>query len=87
MSTKTYSMQKIAVMAREKSQARIPWACRFRKVDQRVDALTGGAADSLPLQLFGRRMASGTYEPVLVDVALILKDLSAISTLERRYPR
>ncbi len=56
------------------------------EVGRVVDALTGGAADSLPLQLFGRRMASGTYEPVLVDVALILKDLSAISTLERRYP-
>jgi hypothetical protein len=36
MTTNTYSCRKITVTARKKSQAMIPWACRRRKVDQRI---------------------------------------------------
>jgi 3-hydroxyisobutyrate dehydrogenase len=41
------------------------------------DALTGGFADSAPLQIFGRRMASGVTLPKLGEIALMLKDIEA----------
>jgi 3-hydroxyisobutyrate dehydrogenase len=39
------------------------------------EALKGGFADSLPLQIFGARMAARTFEPSLGSSALMLKDL------------
>ncbi|MGQ0653980.1 MAG: NAD(P)-dependent oxidoreductase [Betaproteobacteria bacterium] len=39
------------------------------------EALKGGFADSLPLQIFGARMAARTFEPSLGAAALMLKDL------------
>jgi 3-hydroxyisobutyrate dehydrogenase len=47
------------------------------------DSLAGGFADSLPLQIFGRRMAQGVNEPVLGEVGLMLKDLRVASELAR----
>ncbi|HTV95122.1 MAG TPA: NAD(P)-dependent oxidoreductase [Steroidobacteraceae bacterium] len=44
-------------------------------------ALAGGFADSIPLQIFGPRMAQGTFTPVLGELALMLKDLSAVEDL------
>jgi 3-hydroxyisobutyrate dehydrogenase len=38
-------------------------------------ALKGGFADSLPLQIFGARMAARRFEPSLGSVAIMLKDL------------
>ena len=49
------------------------------------DALAGGFADSIPLQIFGRRMAQGTYTPILGELALMLKDLSAVDELARSH--
>jgi 3-hydroxyisobutyrate dehydrogenase-like beta-hydroxyacid dehydrogenase len=45
------------------------------------DALAGGFADSLPLQIFGRRMAAGVTVPVLGELNLMLKDLRAVEGL------
>jgi 3-hydroxyisobutyrate dehydrogenase len=45
------------------------------------EALAGGFADSIPLQIFGRRMAQGVFTPVLGELALMLKDLSAAQDL------
>lgn len=39
------------------------------------EALRGGFADSLPLQLFGPRMASRVHEPRLGSIAIMEKDL------------
>jgi 3-hydroxyisobutyrate dehydrogenase len=39
------------------------------------EALKGGFADSLPLQIFGARMASRTFEPSIGAASLMLKDL------------
>jgi 3-hydroxyisobutyrate dehydrogenase len=47
------------------------------------DALAGGFADSLPMQIFGRRMALGVTTPVLGEIGLMLKDLSAVETLAK----
>jgi 3-hydroxyisobutyrate dehydrogenase len=46
-------------------------------VDAKVlpEALKGGFADSLPLQVFGARMAARTFEPSLGAVSIMLKDL------------
>ena len=46
-------------------------------VDARMlpEALKGGFADSLPLQVFGARMASRTFEPMLGATSIMLKDL------------
>jgi 3-hydroxyisobutyrate dehydrogenase len=45
-------------------------------VDARLlpEALKGGFADSLPLQIFGARMAARTFEPPLAAASLFLKD-------------
>ncbi|MGX1097720.1 NAD(P)-dependent oxidoreductase [Amorphus sp. MBR-141] len=40
-----------------------------------ADALKGGFADSLPLQIFGPRMATHTHEPKLGGIGVMLKDL------------
>jgi 3-hydroxyisobutyrate dehydrogenase len=40
------------------------------------EALKGGFADSLPLQVFGARMAARTFEPSIGAASLMLKDLS-----------
>jgi 3-hydroxyisobutyrate dehydrogenase len=45
--------------------------------------LSGGFADSLPLQIFGSRMAAGITSPVLGELSLMLKDLKAVSDLAR----
>ena len=45
------------------------------------DALTGGFADSIPLQIFGRRMASRSHDPKLGELSLMLKDLDAVDEL------
>ena len=39
------------------------------------DALAGGFADSLPFQIFGKRMASDQETPVSIKIATMLKDL------------
>ncbi len=39
------------------------------------EALKGGFADSLPLQIFGARMAARRFEPSLGAAAIMLKDL------------
>jgi 3-hydroxyisobutyrate dehydrogenase len=49
------------------------------------DALTGGFADSLPLQIFGRRMAQGITTPLLGEISLMLKDLCAVDELARSH--
>jgi 3-hydroxyisobutyrate dehydrogenase len=45
------------------------------------EALAGGFADSLPLQIFGRRMAAGVATPILGELKLMLKDLRAVEDL------
>ncbi len=42
------------------------------------EALAGGFADSIPLQLFVPRMAHGIYSPPLGHIASILKDLDTV---------
>jgi 3-hydroxyisobutyrate dehydrogenase len=49
------------------------------------DALAGGFADSIPLQIFGRRMAQGIYTPILGELSLMLKDLSAVEELAKSH--
>lgn len=44
-------------------------------VTRLADALKGGFADSVPLQIFGPRMASHSFEPKLGAAGLMLKDL------------
>lgn len=44
------------------------------------EALAGGFADSLPLQIFGPRMAHGVTEPKLGEIALMLKDIGSAVT-------
>jgi 3-hydroxyisobutyrate dehydrogenase len=53
------------------------------------EALAGGFADSIPLQIFGRRMAAGVTTPLLGEIKLMLKDLRAAEDLagkDRRLP-
>jgi 3-hydroxyisobutyrate dehydrogenase-like beta-hydroxyacid dehydrogenase len=47
------------------------------------EALKGGFADSLPLQIFGPRMASRTFEPSLGSSAIMLKDLENAAAVAR----
>lgn len=47
-------------------------------MEKLVPALTGGFADSQPLQIFGARMAAGTTEPVMGEIAVMLKDVRAV---------
>jgi 3-hydroxyisobutyrate dehydrogenase len=46
-------------------------------------ALQGGFADSIPLQLTGPRMAQRDYEPVKWHVKTLLKDLDMANTLAK----
>ncbi len=41
-------------------------------------ALAGGFADSIPLQLFGPRMATSSYEPKISEINTMLKDMESI---------
>ena len=52
------------------------------------EALKGGFADSLPLQIFGARMAARRFEPSLGAAAIMLKDLENASAVakEKRVP-
>ena len=54
-------------------------------LDAIPEALAGGFADSIPLQIFGPRMARGVFMPVLGELALMLKDLSAAADLAREH--
>jgi 3-hydroxyisobutyrate dehydrogenase-like beta-hydroxyacid dehydrogenase len=48
------------------------------------EALRGGFADSLPLQIFGNRMATHSFEPRLGAIALMTKDLSLARAMAAR---
>ena len=48
---------------------------------QLVESLIGGYADSIPLQIFGRRMARREFEPKLGELALMAKDLELAKQL------
>lgn len=47
------------------------------------EALKGGFADSLPLQVFGARMAARNFEPPLGTNAVMLKDLENAATVAK----
>jgi 3-hydroxyisobutyrate dehydrogenase-like beta-hydroxyacid dehydrogenase len=47
-------------------------------------ALKGGFADSLPLQVFGARMAARQFDPPLGAVAIMLKDLENAAAVARQ---
>jgi 3-hydroxyisobutyrate dehydrogenase len=47
------------------------------------EALKGGFADSLPLQIFGARMAARRFEPSLGATAIMLKDLENASAVAK----
>ncbi|MGQ0509080.1 MAG: NAD(P)-dependent oxidoreductase [Betaproteobacteria bacterium] len=49
------------------------------------EALKGGFADSLPLQIFGARMAARNFEPPLGANATMLKDLENAATVARQF--
>ena len=48
------------------------------------EALKGGFADSLPLQVFGARMAARQFEPPLGTNAIMLKDLGNAATVAKQ---
>jgi 3-hydroxyisobutyrate dehydrogenase len=48
------------------------------------EALTGGFADSIPLQLFVPRMVQGIHSPPLGHIATMLKDLDTVADVARR---
>jgi 3-hydroxyisobutyrate dehydrogenase len=47
------------------------------------EALTGGFADSIPLQLFVPRMVQGIHSPPLGHIATMLKDLETVADVAR----
>jgi 3-hydroxyisobutyrate dehydrogenase-like beta-hydroxyacid dehydrogenase len=47
------------------------------------EALKGGFADSLPLQIFGARMAARQFDPPLAASATMLKDLENAAAAAR----
>lgn len=47
------------------------------------EALKGGFADSVPLQVFGPRIAKRAYDPPIGDVATLLKDLENAAVVAR----
>lgn len=49
------------------------------------EALAGGYADSIPLQLFVPRLANGEDQPAVGSVSIILKDLDAIADVARQH--
>jgi 3-hydroxyisobutyrate dehydrogenase len=52
---------------------------------QLPEALKGGFADSLPLQIFGARMAARSFEPSLGSSAIMLKDLENAAAVAREH--
>jgi len=49
------------------------------------EALKGGFADSLPLQIFGARMAARQFEPPLGTNAIMLKDLQNAAAVAEEF--
>jgi 3-hydroxyisobutyrate dehydrogenase len=49
------------------------------------EALKGGFADSLPLQIFGARMAARTFEPSIGAASLMLKDLGNARAVAEKF--
>ena len=49
------------------------------------EALKGGFADSLPLQIFGARMAARNFEPPLGTNAIMLKDLDNAAAVAKEF--
>ena len=49
------------------------------------EALKGGFADSLPLQIFGARMAARAFEPPLGTNAIMLKDLKNAAAVAKKH--
>jgi 3-hydroxyisobutyrate dehydrogenase len=49
------------------------------------EALKGGFADSLPLQIFGARMAAREFEPPLGAGNIMLKDLENAAAVAREF--
>ena len=47
------------------------------------EALKGGWADSLPMQIFGPRFAKKQLEPKLGDLAIMVKDLNTVADVAR----
>ena len=47
------------------------------------EALKGGWADSLPMQIFGPRFANHQVEPKLGDIAIMIKDLDTVAEVAR----
>ena len=47
------------------------------------EALKGGWADSLPMQIFGPRFAKKQLEPKLGDLAIMVKDLDTVADVAR----
>jgi 3-hydroxyisobutyrate dehydrogenase len=47
------------------------------------EALTGGFADSIPLQLFVPRMVAGTHSPPMGHISTMLKDLDTVIDVAR----
>jgi 3-hydroxyisobutyrate dehydrogenase len=48
------------------------------------EALTGGFADSIPLQLFVPRMVQGIHSPPLSHIATMLKDLDTVTDVAQQ---
>ena len=53
-------------------------------VEKLTAALEGGFADSRPLQLFGPRMASHTFEPKQGGIDVMLKDLDTVQKIAQQ---
>lgn len=51
------------------------------------DALAGGWADSLPLQIIGSRMAAGVVEPAVVSIGTYVKDLALVLDSAKQHPQ
>ena len=47
--------------------------------------MKGGFADSLPLQIFGARMAARAFEPPLGTNAIMLKDLKNAAAVAKKH--
>ena len=47
------------------------------------EALKGGWADSLPMQVFGPRFAKGQIEPKLGELAIMVKDLNTVADVAK----
>jgi 3-hydroxyisobutyrate dehydrogenase/2-hydroxy-3-oxopropionate reductase len=51
------------------------------------DALAGGWADSLPLQIIGSRMAAGVVEPPIASIGTVMKDLALVLDSAGQLPQ